>query len=155
MAAAWIIAFYADKQRPQNHSSNVSKDFQLGFIQAVKSAFSNYANFEGRALRSQYWYFVLFLLIGDFIFSFLDAAISGMSWARFMDSGRIGVTGTIFSLVTLLPFVSLAARRLHDINRSGWWMLIPLTIIGIIPYLYWVIKEGSPASNDYGAPVQI
>ena len=57
---------------------------------------------------------------------------------------------TITSLITLLPAVCVFIRRLHDVNRSGWWILISFTCIGIIPLLYWVIIKGTDGSNDYG-----
>ena len=57
---------------------------------------------------------------------------------------------SILFLVLFLPFLAVAIRRLHDVGRSGWWVLIPLTIIGIIPYFYWMIKKGDYGENEYG-----
>ncbi|GHF28154.1 hypothetical protein GCM10017044_24180 [Kordiimonas sediminis] len=58
--------------------------------------------------------------------------------------------GNVFTILVLLPSISLGARRLHDINRSGWWLLLWCTIIGIIPLLYWACKPGDNQQNDYG-----
>ena len=57
---------------------------------------------------------------------------------------------TITTLITLLPAIMVLIRRLHDVNRSGWWILIAFTCIGIIPLLYWSIIKGTDGSNDYG-----
>ena len=56
----------------------------------------------------------------------------------------------IFVLAVLVPNITVTVRRLHDVDRSGWWMLIPMTIIGIIPYLYWVCKKGDEGENRFG-----
>jgi len=61
---------------------------------------------------------------------------------------RLGVLDSIFSIATVVPTICVAARRLHDVNRSGWWMLIPITIIGIIPFIYWMVKK--PEDNEEG-----
>jgi len=57
----------------------------------------------------------------------------------------------LFSLVTLLPGRSLSVRRLHDINRSGWWLLLSITLIGLIPLIYWACQGGDRVENDYGS----
>ena len=57
----------------------------------------------------------------------------------------------LFSLVTLLPGISLSVRRLHDINRSGWWLLLSITLIGLIPLIYWACQRGARVENDYGS----
>jgi uncharacterized membrane protein YhaH (DUF805 family) len=123
----------------------------MNFVDAISSAFSDYFKFSGRSLRSEYWYFQLFCLVGSFLLTFLDAAISDYpTWTDFNNSDEIGLTGGIFALGTLIPFIAVTARRFHDIGRTGWWMLIPLTIIGIIPYLYWMCQAGDKGTNKYG-----
>ena len=57
----------------------------------------------------------------------------------------------LLSLVTLVPSISLSVRRLHDINRSGWWFLLSITVIGLIPLIYWACQRGDRAENDYGS----
>ena len=57
----------------------------------------------------------------------------------------------LFSLVTLVPSISLSVRRLHDINRSGWWFLLSITLIGLIPLIYWACQRGDRVENDYGS----
>jgi len=123
----------------------------MNFVDAISSALSNYFKFSGRSLRSEYWYFVLFSLVGSFLLTFLDAEISDyQTWTDFISSDEFGVTGSIFNLAILIPSIAVCARRLHDIGRTGWWQLIPLTIIGIIPFLYWMCKEGDKGTNRYG-----
>jgi uncharacterized membrane protein YhaH (DUF805 family) len=63
-----------------------------------------------------------------------------------------GIVSGIVNLVLMLPALSAAARRLHDTCRSGWWMLITFTIIGIIPLIIWLASKGSDQSNEYGSP---
>ena len=123
----------------------------MNFVDAISSVFSDYFKFSGRSLRSEYWYFTLFIWVVSFSLSFLDAKISDYpTWTDFVYSDEIGVTGSIFNLGILIPYIAVCARRFHDIGRTGWWMLIPLTIIGIIPFLYWMCKEGYKGTNKYG-----
>jgi hypothetical protein len=90
------------------------------------------------------------LLIAGIFLSFLDAKISDLSWTEFLGSEEVGPTASIFHFVTLIPSITVCARRFHDIDRSGWWMLIVLTIVGIIPFIYWVCKEGDKGENRFG-----
>jgi uncharacterized membrane protein YhaH (DUF805 family) len=118
----------------------------MTFQESVSTCLKKYADFEGRASRSEYWWFVLFQVLVGFGIGFAAAAL-GLS-----ESVANGLTG-LFSLAMLLPSTAVAARRLHDVNRSGWWQLIVLTIIGIIPLLYWLCIKGDDNANQYGTPV--
>lgn len=100
-----------------------------------------YADFKGRARRSEYWYFALVNAIISFVLGIVDSAIGS----------ETGFIGGIYSLFVLVPSLAVAVRRLHDTNRSGWWMLIALTGIGIFVLLYWYILEGDQGRNEYGA----
>jgi uncharacterized membrane protein YhaH (DUF805 family) len=114
----------------------------MNFWQAVWSGFYNYVKFSGRASRSEYWYWVLFTIIGGFATGILD-------YAMFPDANGSPLNG-IFDLITFLPSLGIAIRRLHDIDRSGWWVLIALTVIGIVVLLYWARKKGTVGPNQYG-----
>jgi uncharacterized membrane protein YhaH (DUF805 family) len=114
----------------------------VNLTQAIASGFRNYANSAGRAARSEYWYWTLFTLIIDLVALALDYAV-------FPDN-RWGPIGIAASLWLLLPSVAMSMRRLHDINRTGQWVLLVLTIIGIIPLLYWSLQRGTDGDNDYG-----
>ena len=116
----------------------------MGFGEAIASGFANYVNFSGRAFRSEYWLWVLFTVIGSLVTGILDAAAFGYS------PGGVSPLNAIFDLVTLLPSLAVGARRLHDIDRSGWWVLITLTIIGIVLLLVWACMRGTPGSNRFG-----
>jgi len=109
----------------------------MGFIEAVKTCFSKYFDFKGRARRSEYWWFYLFTLIGSIITSVLDAIIFGL---------EVGLINIVFTLAVMIPTLSAAARRLHDTNRSGWWQIFPLvSILFLIPgILMATVNGGSP-----------
>ena len=125
----------------------------MNFWQAIKTCFIKYVTFKGRALRSEYWYFMLFHSIMAIILNVLDSALFGapmtMGMSIFTDTSPIG---TVFGLATILPSLAVSARRLHDINRSGWWLLICPTGIGMFLIIYWAIKAGDQEENDYGPP---
>jgi uncharacterized membrane protein YhaH (DUF805 family) len=115
----------------------------MNFATAIKTCFANYATFGGRALRSEYWYFVLFILLGGFVTAMLDMAMfPTIKWSPL---------NSIFSLVTFLPSIAVAARRLHDIDKSGWWQLIMvIPLIGWIIFIIWMCKVGTPGANRFG-----
>lgn len=103
------------------------------------NAFKNYANFQGRATRQQYWMFILFYLIIYVVLSIVDGILG------------IPLLSAIFSLVLLVPSIAYAARRLHDTGRSGWWQLIALIpIIGAIVLIVFLVLPSTP-DNKYGA----
>ena len=121
----------------------------MNMKEAVTSAvFKKYATIEGRASRSEFWWFTLFLVLGGILFDVLDAVLGWQFGEPDIFGNRAGVLNLLFNLAVLVPIVCVTARRLHDVNRSGWWMLIPLTVIGIIPYIYWTVKK--PEDNEEG-----
>ncbi len=117
----------------------------MDFATAVRTCFQKFVTFSGRAQRSEFWYFVLFNLIGSFALGLIDALLFG--WA----SDDPQVLNAIFSLVMFLPSLSVAVRRLHDTDRSGWWwwiILIPL--IGWIILIIWYATKGTDGPNRFG-----
>ena len=117
----------------------------MNFPQAISTCFKKYAVFSGRAARAEYWYWALFAVLGRLVTSILDAVLFQAS-----ASGVHPLEG-IFSLVMLLPSLAVAIRRLHDVDRSGWWLLMYLTIIGIIyPVLVWKCTKGTEGDNRFG-----
>jgi len=116
----------------------------MNFVDAIKSGFSKYVTFSGRAYRSEYWYWVLFVVIASLVALTLDSAILGYS-----PSGASPITG-IFDLVTFLPSLALAARRLHDMDRTAWWLLIALTGIGSLLLIIWFCFRGTQGPNRFG-----
>jgi uncharacterized membrane protein YhaH (DUF805 family) len=115
----------------------------MNFMEAVSSVFRNYVGFSGRASRSEYWYWILFTVIVSVCLSILDRAI-------FPDMAAASPLASVFTLATLLPGLAVAARRLHDIDRTGWWILIALTVIGGILLLVWFCQRGTPGPNRFG-----
>ena len=114
----------------------------MNFGQAISSCFSKYATFSGRARRSEYWYWTLFAFLVSLLVYPMDGIAFGM-WG-FWDAGPLG---TFSSLALFVPSLAVSIRRLHDINKSGWWFLTLLTGIGILLLLYWAVlpsKEEEP-----------
>jgi uncharacterized membrane protein YhaH (DUF805 family) len=110
----------------------------MTFGQAVSACFSKYVTFGGRAVRSEYWYFALFTCIGAFVLAMVDLALP------------YGVLGTIFSLATLLPSIAVMIRRLHDLDRNGWWWLIMFVpVAGWILLLVWMCTRGTNGPNRF------
>ncbi len=118
----------------------------MTFQQAIQSGFRNYVNFEGRASRSEYWYFVLFTFLVSMALNIVDLMLFHSSTGSF----HINALGALFSLAVLLPSLGLAFRRLHDTERSAWWLLINLTIIGGLVTLVFNCLPGTPGPNKYG-----
>ena len=96
----------------------------MDFWQAISTCFRKYADFSGRAQRSEFWQWFLFCVLGILIALILDSAILGYS--------RPKLFFLIFFIVTLFPTVTAVARRLHDIDYSGWWQIVPLLIISLL-----------------------
>ncbi len=100
----------------------------------------HYADFKGRARRKEYWMFVLF----NIIVSVVIAVIASVIGLKFLSS--------LYSLAVLVPCLALTARRLHDIGKSGWWMLIALVpLIGSIWLLVLLVLDSQPETNAWGA----
>ena len=121
----------------------------MDFQTSIKTCFKKYADFSGRASRSEFWWFELFLLIGAIVTVVIDIMMLGYT---FEDKGPINI---IFAVVTFLPTIAVGARRLHDINRSGWWQLIALTVIGIILLIIWWATVGENKKNNHGNPIKL
>jgi|TARA_B110000037_G_scaffold111605_1_gene128750 uncharacterized membrane protein YhaH (DUF805 family) len=116
---------------------------------SIKTCFNKYADFSGRALRSEFWFFCLFTFLGGIITVIIDVMILGYSVESY------GPINLIFSVGVLLPSFAVTTRRLHDINRSGWWQLLYITIIGIVLVVIWCATEGENKKNKYGSPIKI
>ncbi len=102
---------------------------------AVITCLTKYVEFDGRASRSEYWWFFLFQIIAIMVLSVV-----------------LPVLGSIASLVLLLPALAVGVRRLHDIGKSGWWLLIWLIpLIGWLIALYWAVQPSQAETNDWGA----
>ena len=106
------------------------------------SVFKNYSNFSGRAGRREYWMFFAANFCACMILSLIDAAIG------------IPVLGLLYILAALVPGIAVSIRRLHDGDRSGWWMLVGcVPFLGAIGLLVLMALPGTPSSNRFGEPV--
>jgi uncharacterized membrane protein YhaH (DUF805 family) len=117
----------------------------MDFMTAVRTCLSKYVDFSGRARRSEYWYFALFNVLVSVVTSIVDTVIG-----TDFDNGSGGLLSSIASLALLLPSLAVGVRRLHDTDRSGWWILIGLIpIIGWILLIVWFVTDSKP-DNQYG-----
>ena len=114
----------------------------MDFASSVKRNLttSAYAQFSGRASRSEYWWFFLFSLLAQSAATVVDVTIGADLFAN------------LLTIAFFIPSLALIARRLHDVGRSGWWFLIVFTIIGVFLLLYWLIRPGDAGANAHGAP---
>ena len=117
----------------------------MDFATAISTCMvKKYADFSGRASRSEFWFCQLFFLIIGFIVGIIDAMVLGYVY-------EAGPFELISYVIIIIPAIAVTARRLHDVNLSGWWQLIALTIVGIPIYLYWLIIKGTDGNNDFGS----
>jgi len=108
-------------------------------------AMTRYAQFSGRARRKEYWYFFLFNILIAMVLAFVDA-LTG----TFSAEASIGALSGLYMLAVLVPGVAVTVRRLHDTNRSGWWVLIGLVpLLGLL-LLVFTVAAGQSGENDYG-----
>ena len=117
---------------------------------SIKICFSKYATFSGRASRSEFWLFQLFTFLGSIVTLIIDVMILGFS----LDDAS-SPTNLIFLLIVMIPSVAVGCRRLHDLNKSGWWQILYLTIIGIILLIIWWATQGENKKNKFGLPINI
>ena len=106
---------------------------------SVISCFNKYFDFETRSSRKEFWYWQLFRILMFLSITYLES---------------LGLSGLLFisNFIFLIPEIAVSIRRLHDINKSGWWILLTITIIGIIPLTYFYCIKGDDGVNDYGQP---
>ena len=141
----------------------------MNLLDSIKICFQKYVVFNGRAKRTEFWFFFLFSFLGAICLSILDMAI--------FPRNEVGVLSLIFTVLTFLPYISVTCRRLHDTNRSGWWQGLPyavmlfagfltiisetLLIIGIVAgigtgimIIVWLATIGDSAKNRFGPSIR-
>jgi len=118
----------------------------MTFVDAIKSAFQNYVTFSGRAQRSAYWWWALFIFLGNLAAGFIDATLFGGG-----PDSTGGPLGLVFALATFLPSLAVAGRRLHDRDMSAWWLLLGLIpLIGFLVLLFFFVQKGTDGPNRFG-----
>ena len=112
-------------------------------VEAYQKYLTNYANFKGRSTRSDYWYVVLANFIIGFVLGFVGSILH---------LGKItDIISIIYSLATLVPGIAIVFRRLHDINKSGWfYLLVLIPIVGWIIMLVFLCTPSVNENNNYG-----
>src|SRR3954453_14808632 len=110
----------------------------MTFVEAIKDGFGKYLTFSGRSSRSAYWYWALFAFLVGIVATLIDLAIGSR------------IVSVITTLALLLPGIAVGFRRLHDVGRSGWWILIALVpLIGLIVLLVFALQP-SDGPNRFG-----
>jgi uncharacterized membrane protein YhaH (DUF805 family) len=126
-------------QAPQYHAAT-----QMGFGGAIKTCFSKYATFKGRARRPEYWWWYLFYFLVLLGLNLVDAAIAAAGGPPFLS--LLGI------LALFVPTIAAATRRLHDTDRSGWMQLIAfIPLVGIIILIVFLCQRGTDGPNRYGS----
>jgi uncharacterized membrane protein YhaH (DUF805 family) len=115
----------------------------MTFVESIKAVLTNYAGFTGRASRSEFWWFYLFTVLVSLVFNVLSGGNAGSFF---------GIVSALVSLALLLPSLAVGVRRLHDIGRSGWFLLFALIpLAGIIILIVWWARAGDVSDNAFGA----
>ena len=118
------------------------------YLEALKK----YAVFHGRAHRAEFWWFVLFNAIFSFALNITFGARVGVPEESVSSASPLAILPAIYGLAVLLPAIGVSIRRLHDTNRSGWWLLIALfPIVGAIVLIVFYAQAGDAGENQFGA----
>lgn len=114
--------------------------FNTYFLGTLKN---RYADFNGKATRSQYWYFVLFYVLLSIVLVLIDTfVVNPLLGMNIQEASQGGILQMVFALALIIPTIAIGVRRLHDIGKSGWWMLISLVpIIGFLVLIFFFVQE--------------
>ena len=159
-----LIWLCRDSQPEENRFGPCPKDGQseiVGFKEAIVTCFRKYATFKGRARRSEFWFFTLFIYLVEYGFGALSSFIGNIFLTSMAMSGSIetltgpyialSVIGLVLSLALFLPSLAVTWRRLHDIGKSGGWFFIGLVpLVGWIFLLVWFCRDSQPGDNRFG-----
>lgn len=125
------------KTTEASHKSKNTDD-SMTFSKSISTCFGKFFDFKGKASRPEFWWFYLFTTL--------------LTWGLMLVD-KSDITSTIFSLIVLFPIIAAGSRRLHDTNRSGWWQLIMITVVGFIPLIIWYASKGAEEANQHSKPV--
>ena len=127
----------------------------MSFVEAVKEYFIRWNDFKTRSSRSEYWWATLFVtfasyLVGFAVGFFIGFTFSSAGFSEDVTMTIVGIATLVIQIFIIIASTALVVRRLHDVDKSGWWYLIIFTIIGMIPLLIWFCTKGSERSNRFG-----
>ncbi len=135
----------------------------MTFTEAVRSCLNQYAGFQGRAPRSEFWWFWVFtLLVEVAAFVIGTMLLAGSITATQVSGGQFDALyffagpnwlSAVVHLALILPSLAVAVRRLHDVGRSGWWFLILFIPFGFFVLLFWWVQPSQREPNAYGPPL--
>ena len=110
----------------------------MTFQKSIETCLNKYADFKGKASRSEYWWFFLFTVIFGVLTGILDVII----FSSFTETLGTGPLRLLFNVAVITPGIAVGARRLHDTSRSGWWQLLYFTVIGIpVVFIFMVLPS--------------
>jgi uncharacterized membrane protein YhaH (DUF805 family) len=151
LATAFVFIFKFNKSRA-NKKENFSKErmnsnngkTKMTLLYSLKSYFINWNDFRSRASRSEYWWAALVITLGSYVVGFgigfiIAITLSGVGFSQDAIDGVVGIVVLVWIIFSVIAGTSLVVRRLHDVDRSGWWFLI-----------YWFCKKGTTGINRYG-----
>ncbi len=113
---------------------------------SISVCFSKFATFKGRASRAEFWWFFLF---GSVVLQILNISQNLQILVEPETKVVVQIVNMMLSLTISIPSIACGSRRLHDIGKSGWWQLLMITIVGLIPLVIWWSKKGNELSNKY------
>nr|WP_290444133.1 DUF805 domain-containing protein [Pseudoalteromonas sp. XMcav2-N] len=115
-------------------------------IDSYLSVLKNYTEFKGRARRKEYWLFMLCNLIVMIVLGLVD-----MMLGMYSEEAGVGLVSGLYALAVIIPSIAVGVRRLHDIGRSGWWMLLTFVpLVGPLVLLVFNVMDSNPGENEYG-----
>ena len=122
----------------------------MSFFRAIKDGFSGYLSVQGRANRRDFWFWFAFSVLILLIATIIDGAVIGPAQGYLPFEHEAGrPLATICLAALAIPTITAAGRRLHDSEMSAWWLLVGLTIIGLVPLAYFLIKKGKKGENRF------
>ena len=124
----------------------------MNFQSAIKSVLSKYATFSGRASRGEYWWWVLALVLLNIALQIVDGAVvTPLLGFEAFDDDAGNPLGMLGALLLLLPNLAVSVRRLHDTDKSGWWILLGIIpVVGTLVLLFFFVQSGNDGENRFG-----
>ncbi len=121
---------------------------EVSFGEALPLFFKNYANFQGRSSRGAYWWLMLINLLISIGIGIVDGIVFPRSTGALAGMGMLSI---LWSLATLIPGIAISFRRLHDVDKSAWWLFISLIpLIGAVVLIFFCAQPGTRGANSYG-----